>query len=221
MKKEKQYLFMKMRKSFIGSIVKKIRRKLVLYLKYHGCSICSDNVHLESIHGEKIEVREGTYIDKFSTIGSYTYIGRSCTISKANIGNYCSIANNVSIGQGEHSLEKISTSSIFYKDAYNVLTANECTISHDVWIGVDAIILRGVMIGTGAVIGANSVVTKDVPPFAVVVGSPAKIIKYRFKEEKIETILKSRWWDAAPDIATKIFEEVELNESVACNRLSS
>ena len=76
-------------------------------------------------------------------------------------------------------MDRVSTNTIFYEDAYDDLTKKECIIENDVWIGTDAIILRGVHIGNGAVIGANSVVTKDVPDFAIVAGVPAKIIKQK------------------------------------------
>lgn len=144
--------------------------------------------------GSNIEVGKNTFIDQNCEIGSYTYIGKNCNITKSSIGRFCSIANNVSIGQGEHDLSQISTSSIFYKNSYEELTKNPCVIKNDVWIGMDTIILRGVIIENGAVIGANSVVTKNVPPFAIVAGSPAKIIRYRFDEKKQKEILDSSWW---------------------------
>jgi len=137
---------------------------------------------------------EGTVTDDCTSIGSYCYIGRYCYLTKVEIGNYCSVANNVSIGQGEHQLNNISTSSFFYGSPYEELTEKDCLIGNDVWIGVDSIIKRGVTIGDGAVIGANSVVTHDVPAFAIAVGSPARIIRYRFDEEKRNEILASAWW---------------------------
>ena len=79
-------------------------------------------------------------------------------------------------------------------NTYELLTKEPCTIGHDVWIGTDAVILRGIEIGDGAVVGANSVVTKDVPPFAIVVGSPARVIRYRFDEIKRQKILDSKWF---------------------------
>lgn len=134
-------------------------------------------------------------VSQDSQIGKYTYIGYNCFVTKAQIGNYCSIANNVSIGQGEHDLNQISTSSYFYENAYEKLTEKSCMIGSDVWIGVDSIIRRGVKIGDGAVIGANSFVNEDVPDFAIVAGTPAKIIKFRFDEEKILKIKNSKWWN--------------------------
>jgi len=79
----------------------------------------------------------------------------------------------------------------------------ECVIGNDVWIGCNSTILRGVTIGNGAVIGANSLVNKDVPPYAIVVGSPAKIIKYRFDEEIIQALLKIKWWDYPLEIISQ------------------
>ncbi|EGI74691.1 CatB-related O-acetyltransferase [Pseudoalteromonas distincta] len=192
----------------LKSIASKFYRQVRLVFFQRDNRIFSFDANLKSFNGSCIEVREGTVIDSSSSIGSYSYIGRNCFISKSSIGRYCSIANNVSIGQGEHDLTKISTSSIFYDSPYELLTSKNCIIKDDVWIGVDAIILRGVTVGTGAVVGANSVVTKDVPPYSVVVGSPAKLIKYRFEEDKITEILKSEWWKETPKAAKKIFTEL-------------
>lgn len=157
-------------------------------------------------HGVACSIMDGTLIDNVTKLGNYCYIGRYCSLTKVDIGHYCSIANNVSIGQGEHDLSLISTHAVFYDDAFDVLTKKPCSIGHDVWIGVDAVVLRGVKIGNGAVIGANSVVTKDVPPYAIVVGSPARIIKYRFTQEKINAIEESQWWLEDVEHAKKKFE---------------
>src|ERR1700751_1019209 len=114
------------------------------------------------------QIMKRSYVSKDSQIGAYTYIGFNTFISKSKIGRYCSIANNVSIGNGEHLLQNVSTSSLFYDNPYDVLTSGECEIGNDVWIGVGCTIRRGVKIGNGAVLGANAFVNKDVPPFAVV-----------------------------------------------------
>jgi acetyltransferase-like isoleucine patch superfamily enzyme len=157
---------------------------------------------------KEVYISERTYIDSECKVGKYTYIGKNCNLTKVSIGNYCSIANNVSIGQGEHLLEMISTSSVFYENAYEKLTQKDCIIENDVWIGSDSIILRGVTISTGAVVGANSVVTKDVPAFAIVAGCPAKILRYRFDNDKITEILKSHWWEHDKEMAKEIIGEL-------------
>jgi acetyltransferase-like isoleucine patch superfamily enzyme len=157
-------------------------------------SINSSSVYCDFKQQHDIEVASGVFIDQNSAIQSFTFIGPNTAITKATIGRFCSIAGNVSIGMGEHMVDGISTSSFFYKDAYTLLTKDKCEIGNDVWIGVDSIILRGVSIGDGAIIGANSVVNKDVPPYAIVVGSPARFIRYRFTEEEIKVIKQSAWW---------------------------
>ena len=155
------------------------------------------------------QIMNSTIISSDSVVGDYTYIGYNCFITKANIGRYCSIANNVSIGLGEHDLTEISTSSYFYDNAYEKLTEKNCTIGHDVWIGVDSIIRRGVKIGNGAVIGANSFVNMDVPDFSIVAGNPAKIVKYRFTDSQILKISKSNWWNLEIEAAKNIFKDLK------------
>lgn len=148
------------------------------------------------------------YVSIDSSIGKYVYIGHNTSITKATIGNYCSIASNVSIWMGEHELDKISTNSIFYEAQYAELTKKDCIIGNDVWIGVDAIIRRWITIGNGAVIGANSFVNVDIPPYAIVAGSPAKIIRYRFNEDEIKMIETSYWWKHDRNKAKNIIDTI-------------
>ncbi len=164
-----------------------------------GCCInshskISDHVHLLS-----------NTIVNFSEIDSYTYVGKNCLIQHTTIGKFCSIANDVLIGLGRHPIDNFSTSPLFYRinnplDIKLINKTNEfkeylpIEIGHDVWIGTRAVILDGLKIGTGAIVAANSVVTKDVPPYAIVGGVPAKIIKYRFSDEKINKLLQAAWW---------------------------
>jgi len=152
-------------------------------------------------------------IDRFgliyhSSLGDYTYIGSHSMILHTIIGKFCSISWGVSIGGAEHDYRNISTHDFYYNDAYGIRPsaplpydrfAEKSLIGNDVWIGANATILRGVTIGDGAVVGANSTVTKDVPPYSVVAGSPAKLIKYRFDLPAIEKLLELKWWDLPVD----------------------
>lgn len=196
-------------KELINIIKRVLNIKLIIFNRKTKNSIHSRNVCIDSIKGNGIEVMDRTFIDADSEIHSFTYIGLNCFITKAKIGRFTSIANNVSIGMGEHQLDRISTSSIFYENPYEELTAKECIIGNDVWIGVDSIIRRGVTIGNGAVIGANSVVTNDVPDFAIAVGSPARVIRYRFNPEKIAAIYETKWWEKELNQAKELIKSIE------------
>jgi virginiamycin A acetyltransferase len=171
--------------------------------------VWSIGVHRRALSGENIVIRSNTEIDEFSCIQSQCYIGKGVCITRSEIGPYVSIANNVSIGQGEHDLTLVSTSSMFYDSAFNKLTQKDCIIENNVWIGVDVVILRGVTIGMGAVVAANAVVTKNVPDFAIVAGVPAKIIGTRFDDKKIAEIRNSCWWEKPPIEAKEILIQLD------------
>jgi len=171
-------------------------------------SILSLAVSPKSLEGHHIEIGRSCKIDRMSSIGSYTYIGDRCYVTRAHIARYVSIANNVTIGPGEHDLSRLSTSTHFYGSPYEELTQKNCIIESDAWIGVDAIVLRGVRVGIGAIVAANAVVTKDVPDYAVVAGVPARIIKFRFEEEKRNKLLNSKWWVNDKQEAESILAEL-------------
>lgn len=184
---------------------------------FRSCRISSIYVSYKAIRGKGIQVQSGTRIDGYSSIAGYSYIGCYSYITRAVVGRYSSIANNVSIGQGEHDLTRVSTSSLFYQDSWQTLTSGVCEIGNDVWIGVDAIILRGVKVGNGAVVAANAVVTADVPDFAIVAGVPAKIIKYRFSKKEQEIINSSCWWNHDLEEARAV--QIGLQENFTSVRL--
>lgn len=121
-------------------------------------------------------------------------------LGKVSIGNFCSIARNVSIQLEGHNYKKVTTYQIFKnlfdkKNESEIVSSGDIIIGNDVWIGANAMVYGGVTIGDGAVVGSNCFVNKDVPPYAIVVGSPAKIIKFRFDDQIIEILNKLKWWD--------------------------
>ena len=174
-------------------------------------SINSENISASFLNGENIQVMQGTIVSPDSEIGGNTYVGFNCHITKAVIGRYVSIADNTLIGPGEHQLDNISTSSSFYADPYAMLTRSPCVIKDDVWIGASCVVRRGVTVGTGAVIGANSFVNSDVMPFAIMVGSPARCIGHRFPPETVTRILESRWWELSVAQANVTIANLEKN----------
>lgn len=146
--------------------------------------------------GPGVQVMARSQIDGGTTIGAWTYVGYSCAIGRASIGRYCSIANLVSIGPGEHwKPGRVATSTGFVDDVFASLTAADVSLGNDVWVGVGAVVRRGVSVGNGAIIGANSFVNRDVPPFAIVAGAPAGVVRFRFEPEERALIEQAAWWD--------------------------
>lgn len=147
-----------------------------------------------------------------SIIGDYTYIGQNSRFQNTKIGNYCSVASDVICGLGNHPLNLFSTSPLFYRvnNTFKLKIVDEdldfseykpINIGHDVWIGTRAIILDGVNIGNGAVIAAGALVTKNVLPYAIVAGVPARVIKYR--DVKIS---KDEWWNMSPQEVWNLYK---------------
>ncbi len=138
-------------------------------------------------------------------IGAYSYVSPKTEIQHATIGRYCSIGDNVNMRGSAHPKDWLSSHPFPYTNLYShsrsyrpAMTfagySRRTLIGHDVWIGSRAIVLPGVMVGTGAIIGAGAVVAKDVPAYAIVVGNPAKVVKYRFEQSLIDRLLQSEWW---------------------------
>lgn len=139
-----------------------------------------------------------------SFIGNYSYINSNSRIRNAVIGKFCSIGSGVKIDLGSHPTDFVSTHPTFYANNKPFKTFathtyfqeyKQVTIGNDIWIGEGAIIMGGVTIGNGAIIAAGSIVTKNVEPYAIVGGVPAKFIRYRFDETARAIIQKSQWWD--------------------------
>jgi len=140
------------------------------------------------------------------SLGDFTYIASGTKISRAKIGKFCSIGPDCKIGLGKHPTKGfVSTHPIFFStlkqaqitfaDKNYFEEFENIEIGNDVWIGANTIIIDGIKIGDGAIVAAGSVVTKDIPPYAIVGGVAAKIIRYRFDEDEIEKLLELKWWD--------------------------
>ena len=139
------------------------------------------------------------------TVGDGTYISPNGRISMATIGKYSSIGPDFQCGWGIHPLNGVSTCPMFYSAAKQngrSLVAKslfeerkQVTIGNDVFIGRNVIVLDGVTIGDGAVIGAGAIVSKDIPAYAIAVGNPIKVVKYRFEPDVIEKLMELKWWD--------------------------
>jgi len=153
-------------------------------------------------------------------IGKGTYIAINSTISVTEIGRFCSIGPNLICGYGLHPTNGLSTSPAFYSTLkQNGMTFCEVNkieerklikIGNDVFIGMNVSILDGVTIGDGAIIAAGAIVNKDVEPYSIVGGVPAKHIKYRFNKEQIEALSKIKWWnwsdEKLKDVEKNFFE---------------
>lgn len=157
-----------------------------------------------------------------SNIGEYSYVAQNSYISITTIGKFCSIGPNLLCGWGIHPTNGISTSPMFYstlkQNGAALSTVNKVeerkniTIGNDVFIGANVTILDGVTIGDGAIIGAGAVVSKDIPPYAIAIGIPIQIKKYRFNEQQIDALMKIQWWDFTEDdllLVEKYFFDVD------------
>lgn len=164
-------------------------------------SIGDDSVVRDSDFSEGVEIGRRNIIRQ-ATIGRATYTGSNCNISHAIVGSYCAISWDVSIGGADHNYQKLALTPKFRithdpEDArvpYPESWGMECCIGSDVWLSSGVCVLRGVSIGDGCVIGANSVVTRDIPPYSIAVGVPARVIRRRFSPSTIAFLEKNCWW---------------------------
>lgn len=151
--------------------------------------------------------------------GDYSYVDRDSQIIYATIGKFCSIASHTRINPGNHPLDRVALNHFTYRaSAYGLgpdeagffdwRRADRVALGNDVWLGHGVIVLAGVSIGTGAAIGAGAVVTKDIPPFAVAVGNPARILRFRFPEAIRAALLRIAWWDWPRDRLAAALQDI-------------
>lgn len=164
--------------------------------------------------GERVILRE-------VSLGDFTYIERHSEAIYSEIGKFCSVASNVRINALEHPMERLTTHKVSYRpneyfffhgidqDFRSRRQAKNVTIGNDVWIGHGVVIMPGTTIGDGAVIGANAVVTKDVAPYAIVTGVPAKFLKWRFPENIRIRLQAIKWWDWPHETLAKAVPDIQ------------
>lgn len=155
-----------------------------------------------------------------ASIGEYTYTMDDVTINYAEIGRFTSIASHVCINPVQHPMQRVTQHHMTYRridyrmsetddeELFHWRRTNRVTIGHDVWIGHGAIVMKGVTIGTGSVVGSGSVVTKDVEPYSIVVGNPARPIKTRFPQDIVRQLLEIAWWDWPQELIEERFAEL-------------
>jgi phosphonate metabolism protein (transferase hexapeptide repeat family) len=158
--------------------------------------------------GERVVLRE-------VELGDYSYFERHAEAIYTTIGKFCSIAANTRINALEHPIERVTQHKVSYRpneyfrylgvdgDFLDRRRAKPVAIGHDVWVGHGAVVLPGVRIGNGAVVGANAVVTQDVPAYLIVAGAPAKELRPRFEPEIAKRLEALCWWDWSPE---RLFE---------------
>ena len=144
-----------------------------------------------------------------SSVGRHTYFAPGCSVQFADIGRFCSFGSNCVVGTGMHPTDRVSTHPDFYSQFRHVGTFHQdpgvvehapVTIGHDVWVGRNAIISDGIKIGVGAIVGAGAVVTKNVEPYMIVGGIPAKPIRCRFTPEVVDQLLSTSWWNWTDEV---------------------
>lgn len=168
-----------------------IRNIARLLLRRHSATVKGSSVE----PGSRIE-GGAKVID--SVIGRNAYVGPEARLFNTRLGPYSSIGPRVTIGENEHEQTLFSTSDILLecirRESYAAHRTAHTDIGPDVWIGANAFVRKGVRVGVGAIIGAHTVVLKDVPPYAIMVGVPARLLRYRFSPDSCARLAESQWW---------------------------
>ncbi|XPV68296.1 MAG: DapH/DapD/GlmU-related protein [Halarcobacter sp.] len=165
----------------------------------------TSSIIIDSEFGEFVEIGSFNNIQE-STIDKYSYTCENCQIIYSYIGKFVNIASYVRLNPSPHPMEKVTQHHMLYRKEmfgfgeddnsfFDFRRSRRVHVGHDVWLGHNVVIMGGVTIGNGAVIGSGSIVTKDIPPYAIAVGNPARVIKYRFDEKSREALEKISWWD--------------------------
>lgn len=168
-------------------------------------SVGDDSILINADLEGNIAVNRRNFIQD-AKVGRFTYTGQNTTIRGSSVGRFCSISWNVSVGGKDHGMDRVTNSALW---AFHNMDGNKpepssfvyakdepaCVLGSDVWVATNAVVLRGVVVGDGAVIAAGCVVTRDVEPYTVVAGVPGKVIRSRFPDQLRQALLDLKWWD--------------------------
>jgi virginiamycin A acetyltransferase len=176
---------------------------LFKWMKLPPQVFCEPNVILD-----RVEVMDDV------RIGLASYMNYGMLRPKTRIGRYCSIGRRVTIGAAKHPIEWLTSHPFVFEEKFRpsklAFPSSGTTIGNDVWIGDNALIIQGLTVGDGAIIGASAVVTKDVPPYAIVGGVPAKLIRWRFPKPQIDALMALRWWRYHPQHLARLqFDNID------------
>lgn len=183
----------------IGRLAKDIVKNLLRQHRYklNGIQIRNAAHIADDFYAESPIRLESVTIEHNVRMGKYSYMLGGRIYSDTQIGRYCSIAANVVIGGLIHPQNWLSTNPFQYEHDLQYLEDNMriTFVGNDVWIGANSYIKAGITVGDGAIIGSGAVVIKDIPPYAIVVGVPARVLRYRFDKQTIQRLLELKWWD--------------------------
>ena len=189
-------------REFIPDCLKQYIRMLAAKLRYPACFIGTPFMGKRVMLGKGCSISRAAEVGNDVRIGDFSYVNCGAIIASGKIGRFCSIGPYALIGLADHPTNYLSTSPLLYggnnifrsRNSWNDFPSPP-EIGSDVWIGAQAFVRQGVRIGSGAIVGAGAIVTRDVPPFGIVAGVPAKLIRYRFEPLVVEQLLRERWWE--------------------------
>ncbi len=176
----------------------------------------------QSTFGVYTEIGPENYFENVA-FGDFSYSGLHCFLQNTEVGKFVNIAAMVRVGPTNHPMERPTMHHFTYRrklygfsetddaDFFHQRQNKKTIIGHDVWLGHASIILPGVRVGDGAVVGSGTIVTKDVPPYAVVVGNPARVARLRFNEKEIDQLKNLQWWNWPVDVIQKRLDSFSLN----------
>lgn len=213
------------------NIIHRLIKRICIKINYKKSKsiIHTEYMPINTKIGMYCQIGKNVKIGDNCSIGDFSYINQNSVIEEnVQIGKFCSISENVRIAPIEHPMKYISTHPIFYdknyqnkmnidihsNKHYKIEQNKETIIGNDVWIGMNTIIKKGITIGNGAVIGAGAVVTKNIEPYAIAVGVPATIKKYRFEEEKIRQLEKEQWWSKGLEYIKQNYDKIMNNSNI-------